>query len=85
MNAYFDKGMALTKYIKYLLFISGLASDGQQFWTITFIGALYLLSCFVTGYFWYRWKWIEAENEVSNRFNLLAKEIRATIRKNKKI
>ena len=76
LNGYFDKGMSITKYIKNLLFISGLASDGQKFWIIVLLGGIYLASCFFIGWLAYKYEYVEAEMEVGNRHNRLAKELR---------
>lgn len=77
LKSYFDKGLALTNYIKYFIAFFGLASQNvKQTLIIAFIYAVF---CFILGYFWFRSGFIKAENEVNNRFNLFVKEMRNKI------
>jgi len=75
-NQYFDKGMALSKWLKYLLFIIGLSTSGYHLRVMIIIGSCYVLGCFIAGWLWFKYEWVLAEAEVSNRHNLLAREIR---------
>ena len=82
LKGYFDKGMGITNYLKYFLafiFLGNVTSKLQTF----IIGASYIIFCFFAGFFWYKYKWIEAEMEVGNRFNLLARELRKSMKKKK--
>ena len=81
-KAYFGKGYALTNYVKYLIALFGLSSQDVA---ITLIdGGAYALLCFIVGWGWYRYKFIEHENEVNNQFNLFMKEVRKDIKNKQK-
>lgn len=79
LKTYFDTGLGLTNYIKYFIAFFALASK-DIFWTI-FFGLAYALSCFIIGFIWYHYKWIEVQNEVSNRYNPFVKEMRRKIKR----
>ena len=75
---YFETGYALTAYIKYLIALFGISSlNVSKTITIAFI---YAIICFFIGFFWYKWKFAELDNEISNRFNLFVKEMREKIK-----
>ena len=75
IKAYFDKGLGLTNYVKYLIAMFGLATqDLNQTLIIAFI---YFIFCFILGFIWFKFKFVEAEIEVGNRFNLFVKEMRS--------
>ena len=76
-KAYFDKGMGLTNYIKYLIAFVGIASLNVQL--ILILGIIYGISCFFLGWWWFKWKWITAEFEVQNKVNLFVKEMRKSL------
>lgn len=79
VKKYFDIGYSLTSYPKYAIAVFGVASlDVMMTMTIFFI---YGISCFFIGWLWVKYGFFEAENEVSNRFNLFVKEMRRTIKK----
>ncbi len=44
--------------------------------TIMWIAAAYAIFCYILGRWWYKFKLVEAEIEVGNRFNLFVKEVR---------
>ena len=78
---YFDTGIALTSYpIKIFLVIGiGVAVDDvKNLKLIVLLGFLYGIFSFVLGWAWYKYKWMEAQWEVTNRYNLIMKEIRAS-------
>lgn len=74
IKAYFDKGLGLTSYVKYFIALFGIASQdvSKTLW-ITFFYAVF---CFILGYAWYKYNFIEQEIEVGNKFNLFVKEMR---------
>jgi len=74
LKAYFDKGYGLTHYLFKVIAVFGLVS--QKFSETFIMIAVYSIACFVLGILWYKYNWIEAEFEVSNRFNLFMKELR---------
>lgn len=78
-KAYFEKGYSLTSYVKYLIALFGLSSLNVRLTMI--LGLIYALSCYLIGFVWYYFGFIEAEIEVSNRFNLFVKEVRRKIKK----
>ena len=78
IKAYFDKGYGTTSYFKYAIALFGLAS--LQTLTTLIIFFFYGISCFFIGWLWYKYGFAEAEQEVSNRFNLFVKEMRRKIK-----
>ena len=74
LKAYLDKGVGLTNYFKYFMALFALASMDVK--TTLIICFIYAIFCFALGYFWYKYDFIEGENEVSNRFNPFVKEMR---------
>ena len=71
---YFGTGIGLTNYLKYLIFMFGIASMNVK-WTLIF-GFGWGILCFILGWTWYKYKWPLAEAEVGNRYNLFIKEMR---------
>ena len=71
---YFDTGYGLTNYVKYVIALFGLSSLNLA--ATMMIGLVYGLVCFLIGWLWYRHKFIETDNEISNRFNLFMREMR---------
>jgi hypothetical protein len=76
-KAYFDRGLGVTNYLKYVIAGAGLVV--KQVDTILWIGLIYLIFCFVVGYLWFRWRLVEAEQEVSNNYNILFRKLRRNI------
>lgn len=76
-KAYFDKGLGVTNYFKYLIAFFGIASNDAK--TTLMIGFIYGICCYFIGLIWYKFKIIETENEVQNRFNLFQVEVREKI------
>lgn len=75
LKAYFDKGLGLTNYFKYLLAFAGIFQfiDAKQGMVLV---VTYVIGCFVLGYFWYKLKLTDTENEINNIFNPFVKEVR---------
>ena len=76
-KAYFDKGLGLTNYAKYLIALFGIAS--LNFKLTMYIGFAYLVFCYILGRLWYKYKLVETENEVNNIFNPFVKEMREKV------
>ena len=76
---FFDTGYSLTSQFKYG-FIAVAAAWQNTFW-VTSLGVLYIILCFPLGYYFYKFKWIEAEAEVGNKFNRFQREVRSYIKK----
>ena len=77
-KAYFEKGYALTNYLKYFIILFGIYEGmTKQSVIITMITAAgYGIFCFFFGWAWFRFGWINEEIEVGNRFNEFVKEMR---------
>ena len=73
-KAYFDKGMGLTSYFKYMIAFFGLASNDIKLTMI--IAVSYGIFCYVLGRIWYYAGGTEAELEVINQYDLFVKEVR---------
>lgn len=81
-KTYFDKGMAITNYAKYMIAFYGLASQAIEI-TLLF-GGIYFISCVILGWIWYSKDMAIAETEVGNNYNLFVKELRHKFIKKKK-
>ena len=73
-KAYFDKGFALTGYIKYALAFFGIFQLITAKTAIIF-GFLYAVFCFFLGKIWFTY-FINDENEIQNIFNPFQREVR---------
>ena len=80
-KAYFDKGMSLTSYVKYLIAFFGVASSDVKLTLI--IAGFYAVFCYFLGLVWFKYRMIDAETEVGNRFNPFVKEMRQEISGNR--
>lgn len=80
-KAYFDKGMALTNYVKYLIAFFGIASADVKSTMLIAFG--YAIFCYVLGRVWFKYKLIETEIEINNIFNPFVREIRTEIKNGK--
>lgn len=76
-KAYFDKGYGLTNYLFKLIAVFGLTT--QLVKSTAIIIAIYSVSCYIIGRLWYKYKFIETENEISNIFNPFQREMREII------
>ena len=78
-KAWFDKGYSFLSYPKYALFLMGLGDvisrDGDFTWIII-IGIAIGVLCFIFGFILYKVGYVEAEIEVSNKYNAFVKEMR---------
>lgn len=78
LKAYFDNGYSLTSYPKWALAILGIGSAIQGFSLFYLAGGAiaYGIICFFSGWIFLKWGFYEAQQEVSNQFNLFVKELR---------
>ena len=76
-KAWFDKGLSITSYFKYIIAFFGLASQDVK--TTLIIAIAYAFACFILGWAWYKYKFVELENEINNLFNPFVKEMREKI------
>lgn len=76
---YLDTGLGLTYYLKYLILLFGVMSMDVK--NTIFIIIAYVIISFILGYCWFRFGWMEANTEVSNRFNKFVKEMRNSVKR----
>ena len=83
---YFDTGLGVTSYAKYIIALFGLYSISENIslrFTL-FLAVVWMLSCFFIGWAWLKFDLYRAEQEISNRFNPFVHEVRAKIVKSQK-
>ena len=75
---YFDTGLGLTSYAKYIIALLGIYSikENLSFNYILLASVLYIIFCFIIGYLWYKHRLIDIENEIGNTFNPFQVEVR---------
>lgn len=78
MKAYFDNGYSFLSYPKWVFAIIGIGSSIQGYnllWLL--VGAIvFLIFCFIAGWIFIKFGFLEASQEVNNQFNLFVKELR---------
>lgn len=74
LKKFFDTGLAVTNYAKYVIAIFGFTSNNVKL-TMMIAGG-YSIFCLWLGYVWYLWQLTELENEIGNRFNWFIQEVR---------
>lgn len=79
---YFEKGYALTNYIKYLIALFGLSS--MNFRLTIILGIAYGFFCYALGFIWVYFDFYSYEIEVSNYYNPFVKEMRKEMTKSLK-
>ena len=77
-KAYFEKGYALTSYIKYIIALFGLSSLNVKLTLI--LGFVYGISCLIIGRVWWVYRLIDEEYEVQNNVNPYVREVRKAIK-----
>ena len=80
MKRYFDTGLGLTNYFKYLILFFGVTSNDVK--TTLYIAMGYAVVCFFLGWFWLNSDFYTAEQEVSNNYNPFVKQMRRRIKRN---
>jgi len=85
LKAYFDRGLSLTNYMKYIIAIFGFysLSENIDFKYLLIIGVFYIIFCFILGWLWYKYRLIDLENEINNIYNPFQREIRRKLRVNR--
>lgn len=73
-KAYFDKGMDILNYGKYVIAALGIALDDIR--TILYIVGVFAIVAYIVGYIWFKFEFVDAETEVYNRANPFVKEMR---------
>lgn len=79
---YFDTGLGLTNYFKYVIAFIGLASNDVKKTLIAAI--IYAIICYILGYIWIKKDMATIDNDVKNQFNPFVKETLKHLSKNKK-
>jgi len=77
LKAYFDKGRGVTDYLKYLIGFFAISSLNVRATLI--IALFYGVLCFIVGWLWFKYKLVDTETEIGNRFNPFVKEMRRKI------
>ena len=78
LKKYFDIGLGLTNYFKYLIALFGLYSIGKDIdINITiYVGVGYVIFCFFLGAFWVKTKAVDIEKEIDNILDPFQREVR---------
>jgi hypothetical protein len=71
---YFEKGLSLSNYLKYVIAFGALAS--QDLKLVLIWAAIYGAFCYILGFIWFKSDFIKAEIEVSNQYNIFVEEMR---------
>ena len=76
-KAYFNYGMGLTYYVRWIIAFFGLASQDVN--TTMWIAGVYAVFSFILGWSWFKFGLVNAEHEVNNQFNPFVKEMRKSV------
>jgi len=76
-KAYFDKGLSITNYFKWVIAFFGLASRDVKITLIIAIG--YAISCLILGRIWFHFKLVDTEHEIQNIVNPTLREIKEKV------
>ena len=71
---YFDTGRGVIDYLKYPLVLLGLAIPNVKM--IIAVASVYAMISYILGWWWVNKGMMDAENEVSNKFNPFVREVR---------
>ena len=71
---YFDTGRGVIDYLKYPLVLLGLAIPNVKI--IIAVAGIYAIISYILGWWWVNKGMMDAENEVSNKFNPFVREVR---------
>ena len=74
---YFDTGFNVLNYLKYPLVLLGFAIPNAKL--IILISFFYALGCYFIGWWWLNFGMLDAETEVSNKFNPFIREMRTKV------
>ena len=75
---WFDTGYAITSYVKFVIALFGLSSLNVSLTLI--LGFIYAVLCFVVGFLWFKYGFIEADTEIGNQYNPFVGEMREVIK-----
>ena len=71
---YFDTGYGLTSYLKYVVALFGISTLNVEGTMI--LAFIYAFLCFIAGYLWFRFRLVDIDQEITNRFNGFVREMR---------
>ena len=75
---YFDQGMGLLNYAKYIVLFFGFASANVR--STMILALIWGVLCYILGRYYYRKKWMDADMEISNRVNPFVDQMRKFIK-----
>lgn len=75
---YFDTGYGVLNYLKYPLFLLGVAVPNSKL--IILFAFFYAVICYILGYWWLNSGMILAETEVCNIYNPFVRQMRRKIK-----
>ena len=78
---YFDTGLGLTNYFKYIILFYGATTSALE--NTMWMAGLYAVACYFLGMWWLKSGLCLAETEVSNKYNLFVHEMRKKIKTKK--
>lgn len=82
VKRFFDTGYGITGYIKYPIFFFGIATLEVR--STMILAVLYAIVCVLVGYWWFVFRFAEADVEMSNMVNIFVREMRDTVVNSKK-
>ena len=87
-KTYIMTGYSLTQLFKYAIMVFGLwnmTGEERSLMLLSLIGFAYIIFCFILGWIWFKFELVNAEIEISNQYNPLAKQLRGRFRMAKDI
>lgn len=79
---YFDKGLGLFGYLKYV--IIGIGISFKDFYLTIIMGIVTSIFCYILGFLWTRKRLGDLENDISNQYNPFVSKTLRLLGKNKK-
>lgn len=75
---YFDKGYGRLSIVKYfwLIYAGGSILEGVDYKYAMYLGLIYMLVCYLIGWYMYNRGWQSAELEVMNQINPFVRDMR---------
>lgn len=71
---YMDCGINMTKYFMYLLVLFGWVTNNKE--ATIYASIAYIIFSYILGWAYFRFGWMKAQMEVSNRVNPFVEEVR---------
>ena len=77
LKAYFESGYAFLSYPKWVIAVFGIGEVVNKNYLVVLTGVLFFFfACLLGGWIFIKFGFLEAQQEVSNQFNLFVKELR---------